>query len=171
MSDSFPVIVAMVFLGTRAVMDADGMPAPDALRWMVPHLARFRHVAAVTGDPRVANTRTLLCRLQAVEFIFAPRDGANPVVGSWGMVIAFVGISQALIGVLLDRRYDPRIWRSVLWLPLYPLIYRLLLSAAAVRGTLPGALRRPSGPVTWHTPADAPGERGQTEPEAQYLVL
>lgn len=70
----------------------------------------------------------------------------------WGMVIAFVGISQALIGVLHDRRYDTRIWRSVLWLPLYPLIYWVLLPAAAVRVTLPGALRPPSGPVTWHIP-------------------
>jgi len=50
------------------MMDADGMPAPDALRWMVPHLVRLPQVAAVTDNPRVANTRTLLCRLQSVEF-------------------------------------------------------------------------------------------------------
>jgi hypothetical protein len=68
------------------------------------------------------------------------------------MVIALVGIAQALVGIWLDRRYDERIWRSLLWLPLYPLFYWALLSAAAVRGTLPGALRRPHGPVTWHIP-------------------
>ena len=66
------------------------------------------------------------------------------------MVIALVCIAQALLGIWLDRRYDPRIWRSLLWLPLFPLFDWLLLSAAAVRGTLPGALKRPSGPVTWH---------------------
>ena len=273
------------------MLDADGMPAPDALRWMVPHLVRLPHVAAVTGNPRVANTRTLLCRLQSVEFsatvsvlrraqttwgrlmtfsgicTLARRDalyavggfqpematedismtwqlqasgwqvryepralfamqvpehlrvwwrqrvrwargmgqvlrrfggtpvswrrrrlaaiwfeaavsavwahvfvvmtvlwlvllvlrhdtslGANPLIAYWGMVIALVCIAQAVLGVWLDRRYDPRVWRSLLWLPLFPLFYWLLLSAAAVRGTMPGAIRRPSGPVTWHIP-------------------
>jgi hypothetical protein len=80
------------------------------------------------------------------------RWGANPVIAYWGMVIAVVCISQAMIGIWLDHRYDARIWRSLLWLPLFPLVYWLLLSAAAVRGTLPGALRRPTGPVTWHVP-------------------
>ena len=272
------------------MMDADGSPAPDALHWMAAHLVRLPHVAAVTGNPRVANTRTLLCRLQSVEFsatvsvlrraqttwgglmtfsgicALARRDalyavggfqpematedismtwqlqasgwqvryepralfamqvpeklgvwwrqrvrwargmgqvlrrfgatpvswsrrrlaaiwleaavsalwahfflaltvvwlvlailhetrwGANPVIAYWGMVIALVCIAQALLGIWLDRRYDPRIWRSLLWLPLFPLFYWLLLSAAAVRGTLPGTLKRPSGPVTWHIP-------------------
>ena len=78
------------------------------------------------------------------------RFGANPVIAYWGMVIAIVCVAQALLGIWLDRRYDPRIWRFLLWLPLFPLIYWLLLSAAAVGGTLPGAIRRPSGPVTWH---------------------
>jgi biofilm PGA synthesis N-glycosyltransferase PgaC len=270
------------------MMDADGAPAPDALHWMAAHLVRLPHVAAVTGNPRVANHRTLLSRLQSVEFsatvsvlrraqttwgrlmtfsgicTLARRDalyavggfqpematedismtwqlqaagwqvryepralfamqvpetlgvwwrqrvrwargmgqvlrrfgatpvswsqrrlaaiwlesavsalwahafllltvvwlvlallddtrwGANPIIAYWGMVIALVCIAQALLGVWLDRRYDPRIWRSLLWLPLFPLFYWLLLSAAAVRGTLPGALKRPSGPVTWH---------------------
>ena len=49
------------------VLGALGWVAP-VLRWMVPHLARLPQVAAVTGNPRVANTRTLLCRLQSVEF-------------------------------------------------------------------------------------------------------
>jgi biofilm PGA synthesis N-glycosyltransferase PgaC len=50
------------------MLDADGSPAPDALHWMAAHLVRLPHVAAVTGNPRVANTRTLLSRLQSVEF-------------------------------------------------------------------------------------------------------
>ena len=38
------------------MMDADGMPSPDALRWMVPHLVRLPQVAAVTGNPRVVSS-------------------------------------------------------------------------------------------------------------------
>jgi cellulose synthase/poly-beta-1,6-N-acetylglucosamine synthase-like glycosyltransferase len=40
------------------MMDADGAPAPDALHWMAAHLVRLPHVAAVTGNPRVADQRT-----------------------------------------------------------------------------------------------------------------
>ena len=277
------------------MMDADGAPAADALHWMVPHLQRLPHVAAVTGNPRVANTRTLLCRMQAVEFsatvsvlrraqttwgrlmtfsgicTLARRDamravgsfqpdmatedismtwqlqgagwhvryepralfamqvpetlgvwwrqrvrwargagqvlrrfgrtpvswhrrrlaavwfeatlsafwahlfvamtvvwvvflvagedvGANPLVRYWGMVIALVGIAQAVVGMWLDLRYDRRIWRAILWLPLFPLLYWILLALAAVRGTLPGAVRTPRGPVTWHIPRTQPQE-------------
>ncbi|MDA0168263.1 hypothetical protein OJ998_04125 [Solirubrobacter taibaiensis] len=111
-----------------------------------------RRLAATWLEAAASVLWSHLLIVLTVVWIFAPRDGANPVIAYWGMVIAFVDLSQALIGVLLDRRYDTRIWRSVLWLPLYPLIYWVLLSAAAVRGTLPGALRRPSGPVTWHIP-------------------
>ena len=251
------------------------LPAPDALHWMAAHLVRLPQVAAVTGNPRVANTRTLLCRLQSVEFsatvsvlrraqttwgrlmtfsgicTLARRDalyavggfqpematedismtwqlqasgwqvryepralfamqvpeklgvwwrqrvrwargmgqvlrrfgatpvswsrrrlaaiwleaavsalwahfflvltvvwlvlailhetrwGANPVIAYWGMVIALVCIAQALLGIWLDRRYDPRIWRSLLWLPLFPLFYWLLLSARPYAGRCP----------------------------------
>jgi biofilm PGA synthesis N-glycosyltransferase PgaC len=279
------------------LLDADGAPAPDALQWLVPHLVRLPHVAAVTGNPRVANTRTLLARLQAVEFCatvsvlrraqttwgrlmtfsgictlarrralvevggfrpematedismtwqlqaagwnvrYEPRAlfamqvpetiavwwrqrvrwargmgqvlrrygdtpvtwrrrrlaaiwveaalsafwahlfvtftvlwllllllegesalGANPIVAYWGVIIALVCIAQATVGLLVDRRYDRRIWRAALWLPLFPMVYWALLAGAAVRGTLPGALRTPRGPVTWHIPRSPAGE-------------
>ena len=111
-------------------------------------LARGRRLGAVGARVPAADRWSGSCWRSSDE----TRWGANPVIAYWGMVIALVCIAQALLGVWLDRRYDPRIWRSLLWLPLFPLFYWLLLSAAAVRGTLPGALRRPSGPVTWHVP-------------------
>jgi hypothetical protein len=55
----------------------------------------------------------------ALAILGETRWGANPVIAYWGTVIALVCIAQALIGVWLDRRYDPRIWRSLLWLPLF----------------------------------------------------
>lgn len=76
--------------------------------------------------------------------------GANPIIGYWGVIVALVGISQALVGIWLDHRYDRRIWRALPWLPLFPLVYWMLLAAAATRGVLVGALRRPRGNVTWH---------------------
>lgn len=50
------------------VMDADAYPDRDLLRNMVPHLTRWARVAVVTGNPRVANTATVLSKIQALEF-------------------------------------------------------------------------------------------------------
>ena len=49
------------------VLDADGQPEPRAVGRMAQHFT-FPRVAAVTGNPRVSNTRTVLARLQAIEF-------------------------------------------------------------------------------------------------------
>lgn len=50
------------------VLDADGRPDRRIAELMAPHFARYPGVAAVTGNPRVANTDTVLARLQAIEF-------------------------------------------------------------------------------------------------------
>lgn len=49
------------------VLDADGQPAPDALANLAQHFV-LPGVGAVTGNPRVLNTRNVLSRLQAIEF-------------------------------------------------------------------------------------------------------
>ncbi|MBK5292380.1 MAG: glycosyltransferase, partial [Acidobacteriia bacterium] len=49
------------------VMDADSIPDRMLLRRMVPHFA-WPNVGAVAGNPRVRNRRSLLAKLQAVEF-------------------------------------------------------------------------------------------------------
>jgi poly-beta-1,6-N-acetyl-D-glucosamine synthase len=49
------------------VMDADAYPDRDVLKHMVQHF-QFPRVAAVTGNPRVANRVSLLAKLQALEF-------------------------------------------------------------------------------------------------------
>ncbi len=48
-------------------LDADAVADPQILRYIVPHFSSAR-VAAVTGNPRVANRRTLLSKLQLIEF-------------------------------------------------------------------------------------------------------
>lgn len=49
-------------------LDADGRPDRRVAELMVPHFVRYPRVAAVTGNPRVANVGTILARLQAIEF-------------------------------------------------------------------------------------------------------
>lgn len=49
------------------VLDADGQPAPQALARLAVHFLQ-PGIGAVTGNPRVLNTRNVLSRLQAIEF-------------------------------------------------------------------------------------------------------
>jgi len=284
LNDALPLLRGEIVL----VVDADGRPQPEVLRWMVPHFIKVPRVAAVTGNPRVVNTTTLLAKLQAIEFSatvsvlrraqatwgrlmtfsgictalrksaiegvgrfrvgmatedialawqlqtvyadvrYEPRalfamqvpetlpawwrqrtrwaqglaqvlransdifgdvrnrrmwpiwiEGlvstlwshlfflaagfwtialatgvygfvGNPIPNFWGLLMASVLIVQISIGLALDGRYDSTTRRYALWIPIYPLLYWMLSAAAAVRGTLPGLLRRPSErPVTW----------------------
>ena len=89
LNDALPVINGEIVL----IMDADAFPDPRILRWMVPHFNSPR-VAAVTGNPRVANRRTLLAELQLLEFasIVGLLRRAQRV---WGRILTMSGVVGA----------------------------------------------------------------------------
>jgi len=77
------------------ILDADAKPARNVLDRMVPHFLHYPDVAAVTGNPRVANTTKLLAKLQAIEFtstVSTLRRGQS----AWGRVNTISGIMTAL---------------------------------------------------------------------------
>jgi biofilm PGA synthesis N-glycosyltransferase PgaC len=77
------------------ILDGDSRPAQNVLNRMVPHFLRYKDVAAVTGNPRVANATTLLGKLQAIEFtstISTLRQGQS----AWGRVNTISGIMTIL---------------------------------------------------------------------------
>ncbi len=49
-------------------IDGDALLDPYCVHWMVKHLIRYPHVAAVTGNPRIRNRTTLLGKIQVGEF-------------------------------------------------------------------------------------------------------
>ncbi|MGE5160395.1 MAG: glycosyltransferase [Betaproteobacteria bacterium] len=89
LNDALPLARGEVVL----ILDADAEPAPDLLRWMVPHFAAPR-VAAVTGNPRVRNTDTFLARLQSIEFssIISLLRRSQRV---WGRIVTVSGVVAA----------------------------------------------------------------------------
>jgi poly-beta-1,6-N-acetyl-D-glucosamine synthase len=91
LNDALPLLVGEIVL----IVDADGRPQRDALRWMVPHFVKVPRVAAVTGNPRVANTTTLLAKLQAIEFS-ATISVLRRAQATWGRLMTFSGICTAL---------------------------------------------------------------------------
>ncbi len=79
------------------VLDADGQPDPAVFEWMVPRFVDAPRVAAVTGNPRVLNTRSVLARIQAIEFsatVGIQRRGDSV----WGRLMTFSGLCT-----LIDR--------------------------------------------------------------------
>ena len=80
-----------------------------------------------------------------------PPVGASPIPNLWGMAIATLCLVQLLTGVLIDRRYDPRVVRYLPYAVWYPLIYWAFLALTTVVA-LPHLLRRPSRQaVRWST--------------------
>ena len=135
MNDAIPCLRGEIVL----IMDADAVPDPQILRWMVPHFASAR-VAGVTGNPRVANRETFLSQLQVVEFtsIVSVLRRAQRI---WGRILTMSGVvgafrKSAMLDVglfspematedidmtwnlqraLYDVRYEPRalVWMKV----------------------------------------------------------
>ncbi len=89
LNDALPVVNGEIVL----IMDADAWPDPLILRWMVPHF-RSPRVAAVTGNPRVANRQSFLAKLQLIEFasIVSLLRRAQRV---WGRILTMSGVVGA----------------------------------------------------------------------------
>jgi biofilm PGA synthesis N-glycosyltransferase PgaC len=54
--------------------------------------------------------------------------GSSPIPNWWGMLIATACLWQLLVGVLVDKAYEPTITRYYLWAVLYPLGYWFYMS-------------------------------------------
>ncbi len=91
LNDGIPLVTSELML----LIDADARPHPDVLRWMVPHFLKVPRVAAVTGNPRVVNTTTLLTKLQAIEFS-ATVSVLRRAQATWGRLMTFSGICTML---------------------------------------------------------------------------
>jgi biofilm PGA synthesis N-glycosyltransferase PgaC len=89
LNDALPLARGEIVL----ILDADAEPAPDLLRWIVPHFAAPR-VGAVTGNPRVRNTDTFLARLQSIEFssIISLLRRSQRI---WGRIVTVSGVVAA----------------------------------------------------------------------------
>jgi biofilm PGA synthesis N-glycosyltransferase PgaC len=135
LNDALPLVNGEIVM----IMDADAYPDPMMLRWIVPHF-RSPRVAAVTGNPRVANRHSFLAKLQLIEFasIVSLLRRSQRV---WGRILTMSGVvgafrRSALIDVGLmspemvtedidmtwklqrahyDVRYEPRalVWMQV----------------------------------------------------------
>jgi biofilm PGA synthesis N-glycosyltransferase PgaC len=103
LNDAIPCTNGEILL----IIDADASPDPDILKYIVPHF-KFPRVAAVTGNPRVANRKTFLGKLQSIEFtsIISLQRRAQRV---WGRIMTMSGVVGAFRrSALIDvGQYSP----------------------------------------------------------------
>jgi biofilm PGA synthesis N-glycosyltransferase PgaC len=89
LNDAIPLTNGEIIL----IIDGDAVPDRNILKAMAPHFKSPR-VAAVTGNPRVANRKSLLSKLQAIEFasiVSLQRRGAR----IWGKLLTMSGVVGA----------------------------------------------------------------------------
>ncbi len=151
------------------IVDADIVVTPQVLRALVPHFLSPR-VAAVTGNPRVANCGSLLRNLQALEFasIISVQRRAQRV---WGRVLTVSGAIAAFRkSALIDAglfspdmatedidmtwKLQRRFWdvryeaRAVVWMEVPPTLRELWKQRRRWARGLAQVLRRHAGVMT-----------------------
>jgi biofilm PGA synthesis N-glycosyltransferase PgaC len=167
LNDALPICRGEILL----LIDADIVVTPDLLNNMVPHF-RSSRVAAVTGNPRVANRQGLLKRLQAIEFssIISMQRRAQRIWGRVmtvsGAVVAFrrsaildVGLftpSMATEDIDMTWRLQMRFWdvryepRAVVWMEVPPNLRELWKQRRRwVRGLAQVLRHNRSVPLHW----------------------
>lgn len=73
-------------------------------------------------------------------------------VGAGALILLTLCLLQFTVGTLMDHRYDPTAWRSVIFIPIYPAAFWILQFAATLVAYPKILTRRPGRPATWISP-------------------
>lgn len=167
LNDALPLCRGEILL----IIDADIVVTPQILRYMVPHFLGTR-VAAVTGNPRVRNRKSMLQHMQAIEFssivsmqrraqrvlgriltvsgaVFAVRRTALLDVGGFSphMATEDMDLTWRLQMQFWDVRYEPR---AVVWMQVPPNLRELWKQRRRwARGLAQSLARHSKIPFRW----------------------
>ena len=73
-------------------------------------------------------------------------------VGSSVWILLVLCLTQFGVGTLMDHRYDPTAWRSVMLIPLYPAAFWAMQFATTLMAYPKIFARRRGRPATWISP-------------------
>lgn len=65
--------------------------------------------------------------------------GFSPIPVWYGAILSLACIVQIITGLVLNHRYDPKLWRTIFWVPWYPLFF-CVFGALTVVWTAPKGL-------------------------------
>lgn len=78
--------------------------------------------------------------------------GVSLVPSWWGAVLAVTYLLQAAVSHLVERRYEPRMLRSLYWIVWYPLAFWTIATLSTIRAVPKVVFRRGAVKGTWVSP-------------------
>jgi hypothetical protein len=91
---------------------------------------------------------------------------SNPLAKSWATLLALTYLTQAIVSIAIDSRFEPGIRRSLFWIIWFPFAFWLILAATAVavfpRPSSGGVANAGSGPA----PTEVFDESKRSQPVA-----
>ena len=78
--------------------------------------------------------------------------GLDPFPAWWGVVLSATYLLQALIGLLLDSRYERGVLKHIFWVIWYPIVFWFIQMICAVVGTFKALIRCNKLKGTWVSP-------------------
>ena len=69
-----------------------------------------------------------------------------------GIVLATACLFQYAVSVLIESRYEPRLWRTIFWVIWYPVVFWLIIVATTVVGFPKALAKRRSLRAVWVSP-------------------
>lgn len=94
-----------------------------------------------------------LCQLfTAGPAVLADLLGTSPFWGWNGAIVAVICLLQLFTSLCIDSRYEPGLWRLMIWVVWYPLAYWAFNSFATVAATPRGLFRNMDKAATWASP-------------------
>ncbi|MBF0503820.1 MAG: poly-beta-1,6 N-acetyl-D-glucosamine synthase [Candidatus Omnitrophica bacterium] len=75
------------------------------------------------------------------------------IVPGWtGIILAIACLVQMAIGLIIDSRFEPKIYKMYFWLIWYPLIYWILNAAVTIFGFPLAMMKKRGTPAVWDSP-------------------
>lgn len=113
----------------------------------------------------------------AISLLLAILGVLFPLPAAWhvslapgwnGVLIALTCLLQILVAMLLDRRYDEKLFRHFFWMVWYPLVYWMLNMSTTLWAIPSLFLRRRGQRATWVSPDR--GVREKTAPPSSLTI-
>lgn len=84
---------------------------------------------------------------------FTLETGIDGIIPSyWAVLLAMTFLLQSFVSMMLERRYEPTIFRYYFWMVWYPLAYWLIMATTAVVGMYKAIFRGRKKLATWVSP-------------------
>jgi biofilm PGA synthesis N-glycosyltransferase PgaC len=98
-------------------------------------------------------TATLLMFLLGLVLPLPEPLRVQSILPGWtGTILSAACLMQMAVGLAVDSRYEPRIYRLFYWLIWYPAVYWILNAAVTLVGFPRAMARTPGRPAVWTSP-------------------